>query len=100
MAGRMHDLAMYQGQGTFSGKHKNGTPRTHWKEKLLKLELCADVPQLPSRMQLQRQASKNTCLGQLVDALCSAETLEQDEISWAQQEDKLMSLEITKPNHI
>lgn len=83
----------------FSAKYENGIPWTHWKDKLLKLGLpvrrCSTAA-----TQHWSQASNNTYLGQLVDALCTAETLEQDGISWAQQVDKLMSLESTTPNHI
>lgn len=28
----IHDLAIYQGQGTFAAKYENGTPWTHWRD--------------------------------------------------------------------
>lgn len=51
-------------------------------------------------MQLRKQGSNNIHLGQVVTALCSAEALEEDGISWTQQAGRLMPLGITKPNHI
>lgn len=62
--------------------------------------LCPDVQQFQLNMQLRKQGSNKIHLGHVVTALCSAEALEKDRISWAQQVDRLMSLEITKPNHI
>lgn len=51
-------------------------------------------------MQLRKQGSDNNHLGQVATAVCSAEALDKDRISWTLQVDRLMPLEITKPNHI